>query len=505
MPSKLTSLMTLLLLGWSSASLFSNPIFSQLLLPEDLAQGEEFGWDCAIDGNLAIVGSKNGLRTRILYKTASNQWRVVKKITTGKKVWSVDVSGNTLVTTGSDSVEIYKWNGREATFYQSIKGFPFRTISVSIDGDTLAAGQDDHGQLYIYRDDGTSFKREAFITGPRGFGRVVAVSGDTVACSQMRLGTVAETAVYVYQRGAEGWTLQQTLHPPEDEGIATHHFGWSLALDGDLLAAGPINVDDKANAFAFHRQGTVWGTGQRITPSGDATSLGGYHSLQIEGDTLLAGAKGAEGRKGLVYQFSWTGNQWEESAELRAPDAAEGDGFGFAVSLDDESICICAHERNSLTGGAYFFDRKIDTDGDGLPDDVETNTGTFASEADTGTDPNNPDSDGDGLRDGEEVTNHKSNPNQSDTDADGFLDGFEVKTGFDPALKTSTPDTLSSIRTAVEFRFAAALGQSYRVEASTDLETWVEIENGIEGVGGEITRFYSTEKHPFRAFRARKE
>lgn len=45
----------------------------------------------------------------------------------------------------------------------------------------------------------------------------------------------------------------------------------------------------------------------------------------------------------------------------------------------------------------------LDSDGDRLPDSVETNTGTYKSASDTGTDPNNPDSDGDGINDGDEV------------------------------------------------------------------------------------------------------
>ncbi len=44
-----------------------------------------------------------------------------------------------------------------------------------------------------------------------------------------------------------------------------------------------------------------------------------------------------------------------------------------------------------------------DTDGDGIPDAAETNTGIFLSVLDTGTDPNKADSDGDGLSDGVEV------------------------------------------------------------------------------------------------------
>jgi hypothetical protein len=44
-----------------------------------------------------------------------------------------------------------------------------------------------------------------------------------------------------------------------------------------------------------------------------------------------------------------------------------------------------------------------DSDGDRLPDSVETNTGQFISSSDTGTDPNDSDTDSDGLTDGDEV------------------------------------------------------------------------------------------------------
>lgn len=44
-----------------------------------------------------------------------------------------------------------------------------------------------------------------------------------------------------------------------------------------------------------------------------------------------------------------------------------------------------------------------DSDNDRLFDCVETNTGVFVDSEDTGTDPNNPDTDGDGLLDGDEV------------------------------------------------------------------------------------------------------
>ncbi|HZJ14578.1 MAG TPA: SUMF1/EgtB/PvdO family nonheme iron enzyme, partial [Chthoniobacteraceae bacterium] len=120
--------------------------------------------------------------------------------------------------------------------------------------------------------------------------------------------------------------------------------------------------------------------------------------------------------------------------------------------------------------------RLPDTDGDGIADQFETGTGIYVSPENTGTSPTNPDTDGDGLTDGAEVYTHQSSPNLRDTDGDGFEDGFEVSTGFSPTSATSTPDALSSIRTAAEYRFNAALGISYRIEASTDLANWQTIE-----------------------------
>lgn len=114
------------------------------------------------------------------------------------------------------------------------------------------------------------------------------------------------------------------------------------------------------------------------------------------------------------------------------------------------------------------------------------------------------DADGDGLTFFEEVVIHGTDPDLADTDGDGFNDGFEVLTGFEPTSATSTPDALSSIRTAVEFRFNAADGVSYRIESSPDLESWETVESPIVGEGGTVTRFYSIENQPKRYFRARR-
>jgi len=64
-----------------------------------------------------------------------------------------------------------------------------------------------------------------------------------------------------------------------------------------------------------------------------------------------------------------------------------------------------------------------DSDGDGLTD---------KEELEIGTDPNNPDTDGDGLYDGQEVMEYKTDPLDPDTDGGGVKDGIEVLNGADP-------------------------------------------------------------------------
>ena len=98
-----------------------------------------------------------------------------------------------------------------------------------------------------------------------------------------------------------------------------------------------------------------------------------------------------------------------------------------------------------------------DTDGDGLRDGVEVANGlnrrdptdatadsdsdgiSNAQEIALGTGVHNPDSDGDGLTDGQEVNTYGTNPLLADSDGDGFSDGVEVASGSDPLNPASVP------------------------------------------------------------------
>jgi outer membrane protein OmpA-like peptidoglycan-associated protein len=138
---------------------------------------------------------------------------------------------------------------------------------------------------------------------------------------------------------------------------------------------------------------------------------------------------------GYRVMDDWTDYKTVEST---MPDgyatAKAGLNFYFGSSPSDDD------DMDGLTNGT---EAKIgtnpkdpDTDKDALKDGDEVNTHK--------TDPLKADTDGDGLNDGDELMKHKTDPLKADTDGDGLNDGDEVlKYKTDP-LKTDTDgDTLT--------------------------------------------------------------
>ena len=77
----------------------------------------------------------------------------------------------------------------------------------------------------------------------------------------------------------------------------------------------------------------------------------------------------------------------------------------------------------------------VDLDGDNDWDVVLSHRDGLQWLENPGTDPFNPDSDGDGVSDGDEVNVHGSDPNVQDSDGDGLTDGARsTSTAPTPAL-----------------------------------------------------------------------
>ena len=133
----------------------------------------------------------------------------------------------------------------------------------------------------------------------------------------------------------------------------------------------------------------------------------------------------------------WGGNVSE--VDLLVPVKADTDRDG--LSDDDEMSIHSTQPDNPDSDSDGLTDyqevllgsdpNNLDSDHDGLTD---------KEEVDQSTDPLNADTDGDGLSDSVEVTTDPLNP---DTDGDGLSDSQEIERGTDPLLSDTDGDSLS--------------------------------------------------------------
>ena len=107
----------------------------------------------------------------------------------------------------------------------------------------------------------------------------------------------------------------------------------------------------------------------------------------------------------------------------------------FLIPLRNLPTSASATQTASFNQTQAALSGQVDSDGDGLTDTEETPLGA---------DPLLPDTDDDGLLDGEEVKTYQTNPTLPDTDGDGLLDGAEVRTHeTDPLNPDSDADLLN--------------------------------------------------------------
>lgn len=205
------------------------------------------------------------------------------------------------------------------------------------------------------------------------FGTKVAVDGDIAALSATGENAPIENqgAVYVFERGAQGWTEVRKLTASDP--VPNGNFGVSLALEGETLFVGGNGASEDELLFAgavyiFERDGGAWSQIGRLTASDAAQGDLFGTQVAVSGSTLVATAMHADHgglqNPGAAYVFERIDGEWMETVKLIASDPGNQSKFGQAAAIDGDTIVIGAeehtHEAGDLAGAAYIFERTED-------------------------------------------------------------------------------------------------------------------------------------------------
>ena len=248
-----------------------------------------------------------------------------------------------------------------------------------------------------------------------------------------------------------GWEKAYGFDPESDQG--------DDGAEGDPDGDGLSNLEEQtAGTSPLLADSDGDGYGDEVeTDTGVFVDLTNTGTSPIKNDTDNDGLlDGAEDNSAIFVDEDQSGSNPLKSD---TDDDGLNDGYEVSNSLnpnDDGTTDVnngaAGDPDSDNSGNLAEFQRGTDpqnddSDEDGILDGYEDNTGIWVSATQTGTDPLDPDSDDDTLLDGVETNDGNfggagatgSNPNAHDTDADGYFDEQELAGNTDPSDPSSKP------------------------------------------------------------------
>ena len=261
------------------------------------------------------------------------------------------------------------------------------SVALSDQGSILAIGapfedadESNSGAVYLFTADQnwaqTDYVKASSPGDDDNFGRVVALSENN---STLAVGAPNEDtdesnsgAVYLFTKTDNSWSQVDYIKAQQPN--SSDNFGSALALseDASVLAVGAPNEDSElANsgaAYLFTELDESWSQSAYIKASnvGYEDQFGSSVSLNADATILAVSAVGedsaatsvngeqnnnAESSAGAVYVFA--GDQWDQTAYIKASNTGEDDNFGRAISLsaDGSTLAVGASDEDSGSTG----------------------------------------------------------------------------------------------------------------------------------------------------------
>lgn len=386
--------------------------------------GEEFGRGVALtaDAKLAAIGAPrntvNGVKTGSVYILTNPGESLISEVNEGLMYQtklqpndlntyslfgassSMNSRGDRLIIGASTESEgvvagaAYIYDRFGDTWIQSAKIEPSdgvagdvfgRSVAMNGDGTVVLVGSRDNsekaskaGAVYMFKlENGVWVQKHKFFANDFGFGHHFGGS-----CALSSDGTIAligafdhsekgytAGAAYYFTYDGETWTQRQKFFSTD---ITTgDQFGSAVSINetADYAVIGAMADGDTGkgtgSVYFFTRSGLTWTqVGKLASPSSAIDAqFGSSLCLTKDKSTLLVGARGDTGntiKTGKVYQYTNVNNTWRLEKTYQAFDGVSPDGFGSAVSINDQKdlLLIGAYSDNDFgtyAGSIYVY------------------------------------------------------------------------------------------------------------------------------------------------------
>lgn len=240
--------------------------------------------------------------------------------------------------------------------------------SLDLDGDVAIIGaftNDNgiqNGSAYIFRFNGQQWVEEAKLIPSDGrerddFGISVAIDDDVAVVGAYQKVNEGPGKAYVFRYDGQAWNEEAILIAPDGQPL--DYFGWSVAISGDVAAAGAY-LDDNENgaqagaAYLWRFYEEEWLFEARVVASDGGMNDAFGYAVALEDQLLVVGAEGEEFSSGAAYVFRRVGKAWVAEAKLVASDRELFDAFGRHIAISGRAVLI-ASVGDRPKGSAYLF------------------------------------------------------------------------------------------------------------------------------------------------------
>ncbi len=255
--------------------------------------------------------------------------------------------------------------------------------SVAIGGAVIVAGAPERaesmGAVYVFVEppggwaDGTADGRLTASDGVavNRLGTSAAIAGTTVAVGAVNR-DASRGAVYVFVEPPGGWADgTETAVLTTSDALPGDQLGWSVAIDGDVIAGGAA-LDDidhvlQGSVYLFEKPPGGWADGveiAKLTASDGAESDRLGSSVAISDTFVVAGSPSADVAgafdQGAAYVYQKGDGGWvsaTQTLKLSGSQGGEADALGFGVAIEAATIVAGAPALGTPTreGSAYVF------------------------------------------------------------------------------------------------------------------------------------------------------